>query len=130
MGNIETLEHCLNLCTWNMPAMQARHNCIVDRLSEAIPSCLGIKYLDQTAPHCEGQGRPDIVILNEEAKKAYLVDVVVPWGSEDNLKASRNARWKSTRALRTLLNRRALRCVLRTSLSDPSEPGTQKTTPS
>ena len=46
------------------------------------------KYLDQTVPHCEGQGRPDIIILNEEAKKAYLVDVAVPWGSEENLKAS------------------------------------------
>ena len=35
MGNIETLEHCLNVCTRNMPAMQARHNrigCLVDTL--------------------------------------------------------------------------------------------------
>ena len=34
----------------------------------------------------KGQGRPDIVILNEEAKKAYLVDV---GGSEENCKAAR-----------------------------------------
>ena len=88
-GNIETLQHCLNVCTRNMPAMRARHNRIVDRLSEAIPGSLGTKYLDQTVLHCEGQGRPDIVILNEEAKKAYLVDVAIPWGSEENLKASR-----------------------------------------
>ena len=55
-GNIETLEHCLNVCTRNMPAMPARHNHIVDQLSDATLSSLGTKYLNLTAPHCEGQG--------------------------------------------------------------------------
>ena len=48
----------------------------------------GYPVLRPDSPHCEGQGRPDIVILNEEAKKAYLVDVAFPWGSEENLKVS------------------------------------------
>ena len=41
-----------------------------------------------------------------------------------------NTRWKNTRVRRTVLNRRALRCFFRVSLSDPSELGTWKTTPS
>ena len=66
---------------WKMPAMRARHNRIVDQLSEAIPSSLDTSTSTR-------QGKPDIVILNEEAKKAYLVNVAVPWGSEDNLQVS------------------------------------------
>ena len=29
MGNVETQEHCLNVCQGNMPAMRARHNKVV-----------------------------------------------------------------------------------------------------
>ena len=111
-GNIETLERCFNVCSWNMPAMRARHNCIVDRLSEAITSSLDTKYLDQTAPHCEGQGRPDIVILIEEAKKAYMVDVAVPWGSEDNLKASRERKVEKYSCAKNCLEQKGFEVLL------------------
>ena len=92
--------------------MRARHNRIVDRLSEAIPSSLGTKYHDQTVPHCEGQGRPDIVILNEEAKKAYLVDVAVPWASEENLKASRERKVEKYSGAKNCLGQKGFEVLL------------------
>ena len=56
-------------------------------------------YLNQAAPHCEGQGRPDIVILNEEAKKAYLVNVAIPRGSEETSGPPGSVRWNNTEVL-------------------------------
>ena len=81
-------------------------------MSEAIPSSLGTKYFDQTAPHCEGQGRPDIVILNEEAKKAYLVDVAVPWGSEENLKVSRERKVEKYSGAKNCLEQKGFEVLL------------------
>ena len=88
-GNLETQEHCLNVCRGNMPAMRARHNRIVERLTRAIPDELGRVYLDQALPGCSGSGRPDVVILNEQLKKAYIVDVTCPCETGENLKAAR-----------------------------------------
>ena len=82
-------------------------------------------YLDQTVPHCKGQGRPDIVILNEEAKIAYLVDVTVPWGSEENLKASRERKVEKYSGTKKCFEQKGFEGFLRVSLSDPSEHGTR-----
>ena len=78
MGHIETQEHCLSVCQSNMPAMKARHDKVMERLVGAIPDSLGTKFLDQTVPECSGMQRPDIVILHEGQKKAYLIDVTCP----------------------------------------------------
>ena len=78
VGNTETQEYCLSVCTGNMQAIRKRHNTIVERLVRAIPKYLGTKFLDQTVPECDDLGRPDLVILNEPEKKVYLVDVAVP----------------------------------------------------
>ena len=40
-------------------------------------------------PDCSGLTRPDIVILHEEQKKAYLVDVTCPCETVGNLAAAR-----------------------------------------
>ena len=40
-GNIETQEHCLNVCQANMPAIKARHDRVMERLVGAIPDSLG-----------------------------------------------------------------------------------------
>ena len=72
-----------------MPAMRARHNKIVERLVGAIPDSLGTKFLDHTVPECSGLLGPDIVILNEEQKKAYLIDVTCPCEHSDNLIVAR-----------------------------------------
>ena len=44
----------------------------------AIPDSLGTKFLDQTVPNCSELQRPDVVILHEEQRKAFLVDVTCP----------------------------------------------------
>ena len=56
---------------------------------KAIPKNLGTKFLDQTVPECDDLGRPDLVILIESEKKAYLVDVALPCGTQSNLEVSR-----------------------------------------
>ena len=60
-GNIETQEHCLNVCQANI---KARHDRTTERLVGAIPDSLGTKFLDQTVPGCPGMLRPDIVIAH------------------------------------------------------------------
>ena len=78
-GNIETQEHCtcLNVCQSNMPAIKGRYDRVMERLVGAIPDSLGTKFLDQTVPGCPGLLRPDVVILHEEQKKAFLIDVAL-----------------------------------------------------
>ena len=53
-------------------------------------------------------GQTYVVILNEEAKKAYLVDVAVPWGSEDNLKASRERKVEKYSGMKNCLEQKGL----------------------
>ena len=88
-GSVETQEHCLSVCSKNMPAIRARHNMVVERLVKAIPNSLGTKFLDQAVPECSGIQRPDVVILNQDQKKAYLIDVACPCERPDNLSATR-----------------------------------------
>ena len=89
VGHIETQEHCLSVCQSNMPAMKARHDKVMERLVGAIPDSLGTKFLDQTVPECSGMQRPDIVILHEGQKKAYLIDVTCPCDRPENMTAAR-----------------------------------------
>ena len=88
-GSVETQEHCLSVCSANMPAMKARHDKVMERLVKAVPEDLGTKFLDQAVPECSGTLRPDVVILNREQKKAYLIDVACPCETVDNLGAAR-----------------------------------------
>ena len=85
---METQEHCLSVCQGNMPAMRARHDQLQKQLVNAIPPELGTKFIDQAVPGCPGQ-RPDVVIINQEKKKDYLIDVTCPNEHEQNLVAAR-----------------------------------------
>ena len=76
-GAVETQEHCLSMCRGNMAAIRARHDLLLRRHENAIPPELGTKFVDQAVPGCPGL-RPDVVILNREQKKAYMVDVTCP----------------------------------------------------
>ena len=64
----------------------------MERLVGAIPDDLGTKFLDQTVPGCPGLLKPDIVILHDEQKKAFLIDVACPCDRLENVIAAR--RWK------------------------------------
>ena len=72
-----------------MQEMRKRHNAIVERLVKAMPQTLGTKFLDQTVRGCDSLGRPDLVILDDNDKKAYLDDVAVPCKTPENLSVSR-----------------------------------------
>ena len=102
-GSIETQEHCLSVCQANMPAMKLRHDKIMERRVDAIPDSLGTKFLDQTVLGCPGLQRPDIVILPEEQKKAYLIDVACPCDRPDNLVAAHRRKLDKYAAIRDKL---------------------------
>ena len=76
------------MCRGNMSAMRARHDLLQRRLVNAIPPALGTMFVDQAVPGCPGQ-RPDVVVLNEAGRKAYLIDVTCPHERSDNLVAAR-----------------------------------------
>ena len=72
-----------------MQEIRKRHSGVVERLVKAVPQTLGTKFLHQTVAGCDSLGRPDVVILDDKDKKAYLVDVTVPCEIPENLRASR-----------------------------------------
>ena len=102
-GNIETQEHCLNVCQANLPAIKARHDRVMERLVGAIPDSLGTKFLDQTVPGCPGLLRPDVVILHEEQKKAFLIDVACPCDRPENMTAARGRKREKYAAIKEQL---------------------------
>ena len=102
-GNIETQEHCLNVCQANMPAIKAHHDRVMERLVGAIPDSLGTKFLDQTVPGCPGLLRPDVVILHEEQKKAFLIDVACPCDRPENMTAARGRKREKYAAIKEQL---------------------------
>ena len=101
-GALETQEHCLSVCQGNMAAMRARHDQLLRRLVNAIPSELGTKFVDQAVPGCPGL-RPDVVVLNREKKKAYLVDVTCPNEQSENLVAARRRKIEKYQSIKDLL---------------------------
>ena len=111
-GNIETQEHMLNVCPRNMPQIKARHDKVMERLVRAIPGNLGTKFLDQTVPNCSGLQRPDVVILNEEQKKAYLVDVTCPCETTANMAAARQRKLDKYADVKVKLEEKGYETVL------------------
>ena len=106
-GNIETQKHCLSVCPKNITAIRARHNKMMERVVRAITDSLGKKFLDQAVP-VFWSDEPDVVILNEEQKKAYLVDVTCPYESAENLRPEQGS-WISTQTSRESSRRRVLK---------------------
>ena len=70
---------------------------------DAIPASLGTKFLDQTVLGFLGLQRPDIVILHEAQKKAYLIDVTCPCDRPENLVAARRRKLDKYAAIRNKL---------------------------
>ena len=110
-GRVETQTHCLSVCPGNMPAMRARHDQLQKRLVNAIPLDLGTKFLDQAVPGCPGQ-RPDVVILNSEKKKAYLIDVTCPNEQSENLVAARRRKVEKYQNVKDRLTEQGFDTVL------------------
>ena len=112
MGNVETQEHCLSVCTENKQEMRKRHNATVERLVKAVPQTLETKFLDQTVLGCDSLGRPDVVIVDDKDKKAYLVDVTFLCETPKNLKASRASKVDKYTGIKAKLEEKGNETVL------------------
>ena len=77
----------------------------MERLVGAIPENLGTKFLDQTVPDCPGLQRPDVVVLHEVQKKAYLVNVTCPCEQSENLGAARGRKLDKYATIKEKLER-------------------------
>ena len=88
----ETLAHVLNHCPPNEGLIRTRHNDILHRLSRAIPRYMGTQYLEQKLPGDPQNLKPDLVLLNEAAGQATVIDVSVPFEGENALEVSRRAK--------------------------------------
>ncbi|XP_019337816.1 uncharacterized protein LOC109281909 [Alligator mississippiensis] len=76
---VENLPHVLRSCKPHARAWQLHHNTVQDHLVRVIPAAAGEISVNCTIPGCESQMRPNIVIMNEEAKKVVIMDVTIPF---------------------------------------------------
>ena len=87
----ETLAHILNHCPNHVGLLRKRHNNILARLSKAIPAWKGRQYKEQMVPG-DGQGlKPDLVIL-DDIKEAFVVDVAMPFEGIGTSQEARTAK--------------------------------------
>ena len=99
----ETLPHTLNHCPPNMPLIRERHNSILDRLTKAVPDIF-LKFKEQVIPGDTDQLKPDLVLVNSETRKGFIIDVTIPFDdSQDALKAARQKKKEKYEHLKPLL---------------------------
>ena len=75
-----------------MGLVRARHNNILHRLANAIPSFKGVKILEQVVPRDTRALKPDLVVLNEAKSEAYVIDVTMPFEGEVAFRDARKAK--------------------------------------
>ena len=78
-----TLAHILNACTPNTGLMRERHNTVLSRLVRAIPKEVGNVFVEQKIPESPGDLRPDVVVLNQSQNTATIVDVTIPFETDE-----------------------------------------------
>jgi hypothetical protein len=76
----ESLPHIICHCKPNMTAITARHDRILNRLTNAIH--LGQVTTDQVVPGAPGINRPDIVVRS--GNKVIIINVTCPFGNDDS----------------------------------------------
>jgi hypothetical protein len=76
----ETLPHIICHCHPNMTTITARHDKILERLSNVIRS--GTYTVDQVVPGAPGNNRPDLVITDEN--KVTIIDVTCPFENDED----------------------------------------------
>lgn len=107
----ETLAHILNHCSRNEGLIRHRHNAILHRLAKAIPRSRGTQYLEQSVPGDPQGLKPDIVVLNDATKEAWVVDVTVPFEGEGTLEEARRGKVEKYNHLREVLAAKGYRNV-------------------
>ena len=88
-GEQETIAHVLNHCPRGEGLIRHRHNAILHQLAKAIPPSRGTQYLEQMIPGDPQGLKPDVVVLNETTKEAWVIDVTVPFEGESTLEGAR-----------------------------------------
>eukprot|EP00731_Ephydatia_muelleri_P036491 Em0264g4a len=83
-----------------------RHNNILGRLFRAIPESMGQKYKEQTFPGDTSRLKPDLFVLNELSKEAFVVDVTIPFEGSGAFQEAREGKEKKYEYLKALLHNR------------------------
>ncbi|KAL5509896.1 hypothetical protein EMCRGX_G005336 [Ephydatia muelleri] len=102
-GEQETIAHVLNHCPRGEGLIRHRHNAILHWLAKAIPPSRGTQYLEQMIPGDPQGLKPDVVVLNETTKEAWVIDVTVPFESESTLEGAREGKITKYAHLREVL---------------------------
>ena len=110
-GEQKTLAHVLNHCPRGDGLIRHRHNAILHHLAKAIPQSRGTQYLEQMVPGDPQGLKPDVVILNESTKEAWVIDVTVPFEGEGTLEEAREGKIAKYSHLREVLAAKGFRKV-------------------
>eukprot|EP00731_Ephydatia_muelleri_P036489 Em0264g2a len=102
----DTLAHALNHCNKHVGLFRHRHNNILGRLFRAIPESMGQKYKEQTFPGDTSRLKPDLFVLNELSKEAFVVDVTIPFEGSGAFQEAREGKEKKYEYLKALLHNR------------------------
>ena len=100
----ETLAHVLNHCPSQVGLIRQRHNNILTRLANAIPPWKGRQYKEQMVPGDPQGLKPDLVVLNDVSKEAYVVDVTMPFEGSGSFAMARTEKEEKYNHLKALLS--------------------------
>ena len=100
----ETLAHVLNHCPTHVGLLRKRHNNILARLSNAIPVWRGKQFKEQGVPGDNLGLKPDLVILDDTKKEAFVIDVTMPFEGNGSFAEARQAKERKYGHLKALLN--------------------------
>ncbi|KAL5510040.1 hypothetical protein EMCRGX_G005508 [Ephydatia muelleri] len=79
-----------------------RHTNILKRLANAVPHWKGRQYKEQMVPG-DSQGlKPDLVVLNDTTKEAFIVDVTMPFEGMDTFSTARPEKERKYNHLKAL----------------------------
>ena len=82
--------------------IRQRHTNILTRLANAVPHWKGRQYKEQMVPG-DSQGlKPDLVVLNDTTKEAFIVDVTMPFEGMDTFSTARPEKERKYNHLKAL----------------------------
>lgn len=99
----ETLAHILNHCPNHVGLLRLRHNKILSRLANAIPAKMGRQYKEQVVPGDRLGLKPDLVVLDDTKKEAFVIDVTTPFEGTESFSTARLEKERKYGYLKALL---------------------------
>ena len=86
----ETVAHVLNHCPSLVGLLHCTSPPQQDPVTASYPAWKGRQFLEQVIPDDTQGLKPDIAILNEASKEAFIVDVTMPFVGAETFQAARN----------------------------------------